>query len=356
MKKYLSAAALVALAGPGLGAIGDTGLTGAHRITEVAEGVYAVEPVFAGANGAFIVTPEGVVVVDTHGSPASAETLIDSIGSITDVPVRWVVNTHWHVDHHAGNEAYYDAFGAGVSFIAHDTTRADIPVSGREQFAGMAPYKSGPLGDAQEQLAGGLDAHGQALTADRKQQVEKFSRGQQAFIDQGDAFEFLLPNITLSDSLTLHTSSGPVHILFLGRAHTGGDVIVHVPEKRVVVAGDVLTQPILWTWSGYPSEYVETLRAIETIPYDAMVIGHGGPVLYDKSYLRDVIEALVAMVEFAHTAASNGRSAEEAATLAGEAPSILDHRQVFSDGSEAQDAMFLQMVSWTVGRELQITQ
>lgn len=330
--------------------------SGAHRITEVADDVYAVEPLFAGANGAFIVTDNGVIVVDTHGSPASAATLIDEIARITDQPVRFVVNTHWHVDHHSGNEAYLSAFGKNVSLIAHDTTRTDIPTMGRQQFEGMGQYKTMPLTQADERLQSGVDSHGQDLSLSQREQIAKFSEGQQEFIDAGDGFEFVLPDLTFERSLTLHTSAGPVHMLFEGRAHTGGDVIVYVPERKVVIAGDILTKPILWTWSGYPTDYIETLRAIEALDFDHVVTGHGGPVLQGKEYIRTARQALETLVRYATDAFQAGLTATQAVENALETAEIAALQDSFSDGSEQGNRTFGQMVGWTVERTMQLAE
>ena len=77
--------------------------TGAHRLLEVAPGIYAVEPTFAGANATLIINDSSVIVIDSHSTPASSATLIDAVGELTDAPIRYVINTHWHVDHHSGN-------------------------------------------------------------------------------------------------------------------------------------------------------------------------------------------------------------------------------------------------------------
>ena len=67
--------------------------SGSVRLIQMAEGIYAVQPNFAGANGALILNRSGNIVVDTHGSPASARALIDAVSEISDAPIRYVVNT-----------------------------------------------------------------------------------------------------------------------------------------------------------------------------------------------------------------------------------------------------------------------
>ncbi|PYU17216.1 MAG: hypothetical protein DMG29_02145, partial [Acidobacteria bacterium] len=104
-----------------------TGSAQSFDIIRVADGVYAAigKPgVFS--NGAFIVNKDEVVVVDTHLRPSWARDLIAEIRKVTDKPVRYVVDTHWHPDHVQGNQAYVSAFGPTVEYLAQHNTRDDI--------------------------------------------------------------------------------------------------------------------------------------------------------------------------------------------------------------------------------------
>jgi glyoxylase-like metal-dependent hydrolase (beta-lactamase superfamily II) len=109
---------LLAFAAPALSQSAD------FDVTQVAPGVYAViaKPGIA-SNSAFIVNQDDVVVVDTHLRPSWARETIAEIKKVTDKPVRYVINTHWHRDHVQGNQAYRDAFGPGVTIIQQDLAR-----------------------------------------------------------------------------------------------------------------------------------------------------------------------------------------------------------------------------------------
>src|SRR5215213_4852395 len=104
------------------------------EVVKVAEGVYAAvrrEPpgLTVNANSVFIINDEDVVVVDTTLTPGSARETLAALRKLTDKPVRYVVNTHWHDDHLLGNVAYRDAFPA-ADFIAHENTREYLPTTG----------------------------------------------------------------------------------------------------------------------------------------------------------------------------------------------------------------------------------
>ena len=324
--------------------------SGAHTLIEAAPGIYAVEPEFAGANGALIVNEQGVIVVDTHGSPASAATLIDAVQELTDKPIRYVINTHWHVDHNSGNEAYIKSFPAGVDLIAHHNTREDIPTLGREQHEQSAIFREMPLDAAAQQLESGEDARGKPLADNQRAAVAKFHELQESFIAEGNEFEFTLPNLTIEKSLIIHDERYTTQVLYFHPAHTRGDLVVYVPEQKVLVVGDVLTQPILWNWSSHPADYVRTLRALEALDVEKIIIGHGGPLLEGKTYLTNVRNAMEVLVAFARQSRDAGITADEATSRSKTHAGIQALRPQFVADNEQENAMFDQMVMWTINR------
>ena len=324
--------------------------TGAHRLVNVAPGVYAVEPAFAGANATLIINENGVIVVDSHSTPASSATLIDAVKELTEAPIRYVINTHWHVDHHSGNQAYADKYPSPVEFIAHDHTREDIPTLGREQYKQTAPYRTMPLDSAASQLDSGRNDDGELLSDKQRAAVRKFHEAQEKFLETADEFEFSLPNLTIDSNLTLHGQPNTVQVMYLYPAHTRGDLVVYVPEQKVLVVGDILTKPILWSWSSYPREYVRTLTALEALDFDALIIGHGGPVLEGKDYLITARQFMETIVTFASKSSAAGLSVEQAAEQGASDDEIQGFRRRFVADNEQENGMFDQMVGWTIDR------
>ena len=102
------------------------------------------------------------------------------------------------------------------------------------------------------------------------------------------------PNVTLTDHLTLFRGSREIQIRFLGRGHTGGDVVVFLPRERVVVTGDFLTAGLSNMSDAYLDEWVTSLDALKTLPFDTVLPGHGeaftdkAKIGYFQDYLRDV--------------------------------------------------------------------
>ena len=145
-------------------------------VSQVAPGVYAAiaKPGIL-SNGIFIVGPDSVIVVDTQLRPSWARDLISEIRKVTDKPVRYVINTHWHGDHTNGNMAYAAAFGPNVAFVAQTNTREDLIARGIPQIE-LQKTKTLPDGIAalEKQISEGKDAKGAALTIVTRQQMQTF--------------------------------------------------------------------------------------------------------------------------------------------------------------------------------------
>jgi glyoxylase-like metal-dependent hydrolase (beta-lactamase superfamily II) len=348
LKRAGSIAAIFALAPFLTGADAGSINTGSIVLIPVTPNVYAVDPQFAGAAGAVIVTDAGTIVVDTHGTPATAEALIRAVDGLDAPPIRYVINTHWHVDHHSGNEAYRSAFADDVVIISHDATREDIPTLGAEQFVGAAPYRTMAVDAANEQLQQALDAHGVPLTESQLADITTFRDAQSQFAER-DGYVYSLPNVTFSQSVTIHGSPS-AEVFFLHPAHTRGDAVVYLREQKVLVAGDLLTKPILWSWSSYPSTYVQTLRELEQLEIEKIIIGHGGPVLDGTNYLVLVREFLETIVAYVEQAGEEKLSVDEAIENAESNTDIQSFRRQFVADNEQENRMFGQMVGWTISR------
>ena len=254
------------------------------EITKVADGVYAIHRAYVGSNAAAIITDREVIIVDSHATPAASRHTLAALRRITPNPVTTVINTHWHTDHTAGNASYAETYGPNVRIISHHTVSEDLPSLGVQQMARTAQFVRSALEQARKQLT----EDPSSLSTEERADLEHYIQDESKSLESLDELKFVLPTMTFERSLTLHTESFPIHILFLGKGHTRGDVVVFLPAQKTVITGDLLTSPQLYVGnSSHPSRWVESLRALGNLDFEHVIPGHGS-IIQGKDYLEMV--------------------------------------------------------------------
>jgi glyoxylase-like metal-dependent hydrolase (beta-lactamase superfamily II) len=288
---------------------------GKFEMVKLAEGVYAAiraEPLAdpVDGNSVVIVNEEDVVVVDTNITPASARAVIAEIKKITPKPVRYVVNTHWHNDHVTGNAAYREAYPQ-VDFIAHANTLADtleIMLPQNKKFLDDAPKNIAAL---EERLAKGVRRDGTPMTEKDKQEVKAYVEMFKGYMAEARGYTYVPATVTVERELVLHRAGGrEIRLMHLGRGNTRGDLVVYLPKERVLVTGDLVVNPIPFSFGSYLGEWIETLRKLRALPADVIVTGHG-PVQRDKAYIETVGALLESTLSQARDAVKRGLTLEE---------------------------------------------
>lgn len=276
-----------------------------HRFEEVAPGVYFVTytvPNFFNSNSMVIVNESDVVVVDSHITPATGRQLIADIGGVTDKPISVVVNTHFHFDHAHGNQVF-----EGAKVIGHEFTRmkmAGEPLA-EPTFAGYRGSIAGGIERLRQQVAETEDAA-------QQQTLQTQLAAMQAHMATVDETAPKAPDITLNERITLYRGEREIQLLFFGRAHTGGDIVVYLPNERLVFTGDLMLNGPSFLGDGHVDEWPATLENLKALDFDLILPGHG-PTFADRGRIdlvQDYYRALWADVAAMH---GEGKSAAEAA-------------------------------------------
>ena len=197
-------------------------------IKPVADGIYAAiaKPAYkVNCNAAIIFLDDVVLVVDTHSKPSAARALIDQIKQLTPNPVKFVVNTHFHWDHYQGNEAYPSSWPAGVEIISSEATRTSIEQRGIPRVK----HEIVTMPSGIEQLKADLQKVSDPI---QRASIQKDISEAEAYLTELKSMQITLPTMTFDRSLILHRKSRTVEILWLGRAHTDGDVFVFLQRKK----------------------------------------------------------------------------------------------------------------------------
>jgi cyclase len=263
-------------------------------LQKVANGIYfahARPQALLNCNAAIFVRSKDVVVVDAHSKPSAAASLIRQIkGEITEKPVRYVVNTHFHWDHTQGDHAYR-LTGEKVDFIASSATKqlmSDLAVARMKASVEAVPQQIDALRD---RAARSTSAGEKAFCADQIAQMK-------AYETELKDYTLELPTITFDTSYLLRDPEFDLHIDFHGHSHTAGDVFVFCPQQRAMATGDAIHGFLPNIADGFPRVWPGTIDTVGRADFQYLMGGHG-PLQTDRTVMisqRNYIEELTGKV------------------------------------------------------------
>jgi glyoxylase-like metal-dependent hydrolase (beta-lactamase superfamily II) len=294
------------------------GQTGNFKMVKVADGVYAAirtEPpgLTVNGNSVFIINDDDVIVVDTTLTPGTAQEELAALRKLTHKPVKYVINTHWHDDHIMGNQVYRAAFPA-AEFIAHARTREYLPTTGlhnRRQAMSPQGYP-GFINALRDRLAKNESVFGGPMDDEERATYASDLKIAERYMAENPGAQVVLPTITLEDRLTLYRGQRIIEIKYLGRGHTSGDIVVHLPHEGILITGDLVIWPVPYVGNpqSHPGDWSATLDKLIGLHPTAIVPGHG-PVLHDDSYLKLMAGLFASMQQQVAAAVGRGETLEQ---------------------------------------------
>ncbi len=279
---HLVAFALLSLAAAGAAGADDVYTV---ELESLAPGVYLVrrpdplrEPVEP--NALFVVNEDDVVVFEGGGAPIVAERTIALIRSVTDKPVSHLVISHWHGDHNLGNQAYRKAFPE-LKIVGHPETVTAMTGPPMAYVERYGPMLTGLI-DEWSALAekGELSERRAALLPSLGLMRDELART-----------VITPPDTPVSDRLVLERGARDIHIIHPGRGNTPGDLVLWLPEERILASGDLVVHPIPYGFGSFPSDWIETLDVLAAFDFRLLVPGHG-EVQTDDDYIRRLQDLL----------------------------------------------------------------
>ena len=220
------------------------------------------------ANAGIIIGKDGVLVVDTLISAKEGERFLADIRKVTAKPIKYVVNTHTHLDHAFGNCVFAKL---GATVISHSADRAMLERIGADTLKNIGNF--------------GLKAEDMVGT------------------------EIVYPSLAFSDKLQIYLGDETVELIRTAPSHTEGSIVVSIPSKKILFSGDILfTDFHPYLADGDISGWTRTIDSLLTMDVEKIVPGHGP--LSTKKDLRDMKEYLLLFDKKAKELAATSQDAD----------------------------------------------
>lgn len=197
------------------------------------DNIYMVRDRGAGNVTVLVGKTEVILVDDKFGRDHDG--IMEKVRTVTELPIRYVINTHMHPDHTGGNLAMQME---GAQVVSSENARRIL---------------------AERDLPG-------------------------------------LPNVTMETTMRIYLDDTPIDLYYFGRGHTDGDIVLHLPEQRLLIAGDLFAlygpyQPVIdYSAGGSLRDWTRTLERVLTLDFDTVIPGHSG--VTDRANMEGYVEEL----------------------------------------------------------------
>ena len=213
----------------------DMAQTPGTEIIELASGIYARLHENL-TNAGILIGDHGVMIIDSLRVPSFARDLYEDVKSITDKPIQYVIDTHSHWDHSWGNEVFPEA-----TIIGHQNCYDEM-----------------------------LDVEAQ------EKWLNKIVNANDPWSEEAKTVQITPPNLTFDNKMSLYFGGRQIDLMYLGKAHTSGDIFINIPSEYLLFTGDVAqNKGVPYMGDGYPVEWPETDARILEIGADVYMGGHG---------------------------------------------------------------------------------
>jgi glyoxylase-like metal-dependent hydrolase (beta-lactamase superfamily II) len=262
---------------------------------KLAEGVYAhvVSPDSAFvSNSGVVLLKEAVLVFDTHFTPEGGEGLLKLIREISSHPIRYIALSHFHPDHTHGTQA----FESDGLILASTNTRRDM-------LEKDLPSVNRALNLARSQIGQMRKELDQSSDEARKSFLRAQMESRQKLVERVARLQIRVPNTTIDESLTIQDETRTLRFRLLGVGHTDGDMVLYLPQEKIVFAGDLFFNGALpSTEDSHLLEWTATLSELLKLEAEIFVPGHGQVAGRKEAeeflqYLRDLRAAVEPAVQ-----------------------------------------------------------
>jgi glyoxylase-like metal-dependent hydrolase (beta-lactamase superfamily II) len=266
------------------------------EIIKVSDNVYVFKPKidWVHSNCVAVIGSESILIVDTFIQSNYADEAIRLLKGISNLPVQYVVNTHWHNDHVMGNYAFKKAFPE-CQIVMHDSTYVYMAKNITKAIENEEQSMKSDIESTEKELAEGKRSNGYHLTpaiaAFWKWTIDETKEYQKNYKPN----KLVNGEILFSNTLTLNLGTEKVVLMHAeDDGHSKGDVIVWIEDKKVLITGDIIVGPTPYATGSNITGMVRSIQKVIDMNPSTIIPGHG-VILHDLSYPKLLLELFTEM-------------------------------------------------------------
>ena len=241
--------------------------------------------------------------------PLMSERVLAKIQEVTPLPVTHIVISHWHGDHNLGIHRIVDAFPS-VEVIGHTFTRSAM-LGSPMNYARRLPIRIEEILESVNETANsGKDSAGEPLSEVMLSRYHLVVEHEDVIRSEYNRAKITPPTLSFDDALIIHSGSRTVELRYLGDANTAGDIVMWLPEDKIVATGDMVVFPTPYGFNVPPRVWAETLRNLKALGFETLVPGHG-EVQRGTAYVDLLIETAESIANQTDELIAQGLSNEE---------------------------------------------
>ena len=259
-------------------------------------------PGIVNGNTVAVIGRDAVLVLDPGQFPTEAERVLAEIRKLTPAPVKYIVYSHWHGDHTVAGSVYREAF-PHVKVVAHPFTIAQAAKTFTPDY--VEKTRKG-IEEARAYYA----AKRPAASDDEKAWIDTSMDCMGPYLAELPRSKPVPADMPVDKQLDLDLGGLAVSVRHLGTGNTPGDLVVWVPEDRLLATGDIVVHPAPYAIGSDLAPWPATIDAMLALSPRTFVPGHG-PVMRDDRYIQDVRELLASTQAQLETLKAQGATKDE---------------------------------------------
>ena len=246
--------------------------------------------------------------------------------------MRFILNTHSHTDHVTGNAVFKRVFPE-ARIVVHDSAFPNLEKYNKQFVANQSTSIRGSIAQLDSEIRNGKTTRGAPIIGSMKPFWDWQLREAKEYLAQFHPEQYASPDITFSDTVTMRWGAQTLRLIHVSeRGHSPGDVIVWIPEKRILVSGDIVVGPTPYaTYPNIPGMIASLKRLIAMNP--AVVIPGHGAIQHDVAYMQLLEQAFSTY----YKAAQDAFAAKVPVKVAGDSIVFPDLDRRFTGGDETKE-------------------